>query len=93
MEHNLCWYFSVPANNSVPHSLATRGLPQEMVVSELPLQVILCSLPVDSTLVLQTKVLTSGHRHTTLVVEPVKSRCERFCNVGYGLRAKPSTAL
>ena len=74
MEHNLCWYFSVPANNSVPHSLATRGLPQEMVVSELPLQVILCSLPVDSTLVLQVKVLTSGHRHTTLVLEPVTGR-------------------
>ena len=81
MEQSGCWYFSVPANNRVPHSLADRGLPQEMVVTELPLQVILCSLPLDSTLVLQTNVLVSGHRHTTLVLEPVTGRGGRVATV------------
>ena len=73
MEHSGCWYFSVPANK-FPHSLADRELPQEMVITEFPLQVILCSLPMDSTLVLQMKVLFAGHRHKNFVLSPVTGR-------------------
>jgi len=70
------WLCLVRGTPRMPMSLPYRSEPQAMVVDVMLLQITVCMFPVDWTVVKQLRNLSSGHLHTTSVVEPKTGAAE-----------------